>query len=150
MNWDRIKANGNIRRRPRNINKRKHTPKLKAINRSLRYALDLANRETKAEIAMKEILNSARIEYSFQKPIYGQDNSFRIVDFAIPRPHSTLLIVEVDGAYHFTAAQIQKDKERESWLRKNTGCTILRFENQVVLKDKNFVLSHIKAMINSS
>ena len=48
-----------------------------------------------------------------------------IVDFYIP---SHQIIIELDGSQHYTDAHLQKDHERDLYL-KNLGCTILRYSN---------------------
>lgn len=150
-NWDNIKSNGNFRKHRRgNSKKFQALVKHKLIKRSTFYANKLTRNATKAETKLMGLLNSAHITYSFQVPIYGQDNGFRIVDFSIPRPHNTILVVEVDGEYHFTTKQLALDIDREKWLIKNTGCKILRFKNEEVFIAPQTVIARITEMINSS
>ena len=54
-----------------------------------------------------------------------------IVDFFF---RTSMLIVEIDGGYHFTDAQQADDRLRQKWLE-NQGYTILRFTNEQVLFD---------------
>ena len=53
------------------------------------------------------------------------------------------LIVEIDGGYHFTEEQQQKDSERQNWLE-HKGYRVLRFTNEQVLCDIDNVAKEIK------
>ena len=48
-----------------------------------------------------------------------------IVDFYIA---SRKIVIELDGSQHFEPSGIQKDKERDCYL-KSIGCTVLRYSN---------------------
>ena len=63
-----------------------------------------------------------------------------IVDFFFRK---SLVIVEIDGGYHFTEEQQQADKYRQSWLE-NNGYTILRFSNEQVMCDTDNVIKSVK------
>jgi len=56
------------------------------------------------------------------------------------------LVIEVDGGYHFEAAQQVKDKERQSVLE-DMGLHFLRFEDEQVRKDMDVVLRNIEGYI---
>lgn len=56
------------------------------------------------------------------------------------------LVIEVDGGYHFEAAQKVKDAERQQVLEK-MGLQFLRFEDEAVRKDMPLVLQKIKDYI---
>jgi very-short-patch-repair endonuclease len=62
-----------------------------------------------------------------------------IVDFVSHQAH---LIVEIDGGQHFHAEELERDKRRDSFLRKK-GYRVLRFSNLDVLKNKAGVLDII-------
>lgn len=66
-----------------------------------------------------------------------------IVDFFFRK---SMLIVELDGGYHFTGEQQQKDKERQDWLEKN-GYTIMRFTNEQVICDIDNTIQEIKKLL---
>ena len=63
-----------------------------------------------------------------------------IVDFFFRK---SMLIVELDGGYHFTEEQQKEDAIRQSWL-KHMGYNVLRFTNEEVLFDTDNVISKIK------
>lgn len=63
-----------------------------------------------------------------------------IVDFFFRK---SMLIVEIDGGYHTTKEQQQKDVERQDWLEHN-DYRVLRFTNVQVLCDIDNVISRIK------
>ena len=62
-----------------------------------------------------------------------------IVDFYCPAER---LVVELDGAHHFTLAGSLNDYERDENL-KAQGITVLRFENKVVFENMEGVLEEI-------
>ena len=55
----------------------------------------------------------------------------------------SMLIVELDGGYHFTEEQQKEDAIRQSWLE-HMGYNVLRFTNEEVLFDTDNVISKIK------
>ena len=63
-----------------------------------------------------------------------------IVDFFF---RESLLIVELDGEYHFTEEQQNEDIIRQQWLAQK-GYTVLRFTNQQVLFDTDKTIETIK------
>ena len=63
-----------------------------------------------------------------------------IVDFFFRK---SMLIVEIDGGYHTTKEQQQKDSERQNWLE-HKGYRVLRFTNEQVLCDIDNVAKEIK------
>ena len=63
-----------------------------------------------------------------------------IVDFFFRK---SMLIVEIDGGYHTTEEQQQKDAERQKWLEYN-DYKVLRFTNEQVLCDIDNVIMRIK------
>ena len=68
-----------------------------------------------------------------------------IVDFYC---HELGLIIEVDGAYHETKEQEEKDEKRTELL-KFQGLTVLRFTNDEVSTDVETVITKIKEAINN-
>lgn len=66
-----------------------------------------------------------------------------IVDFYCKRLN---LVLEVDGGYHFEAAQLLKDKERQQLLEVK-GLRFLRFADDEVKKDIEVVLRKIEEYI---
>ena len=63
-----------------------------------------------------------------------------IVDFFFRK---SMLIVELDGGYHFTEEQQKEDSIRQDWLE-HMGYKVLRFTNEEVLFDTESVISKIK------
>ena len=63
-----------------------------------------------------------------------------IVDFFFRK---SMLIVELDGGYHFTEEQQKEDAIRQSWLE-HMGYNVLRFTNEEVLFNTESVISKIK------
>ena len=56
------------------------------------------------------------------------------------------LIVEVDGGYHTNPQQQNEDSVRSEWLYRQ-GYLVLRFSNEMVLNDIDYVVSRIKEII---
>ena len=63
-----------------------------------------------------------------------------IVDFFFRK---SMLIVELDGGYHFTEEQQKEDAIRQDWLE-HMGYKVLRFTNEQILFDTESVISKIK------
>ena len=63
-----------------------------------------------------------------------------IVDFFFRK---SMLIVELDGGYHFIEEQQKEDAIRQSWLE-HMGYNVLRFTNEEVLLDTDNMISKIK------
>lgn len=96
-----------------------------------KYRRERVASPTEAEAAFKTILHRLGLPYFFQEVI---DN--RIVDFVVlSRP---LLLVEVDGRYHFTPAQIKRDRLRDRQISRALGdvpALFLRFADSQVFDD---------------
>lgn len=98
---------------------------------SKQYVDELRTRATPAEKAMCRILDCYNIKYIFQFPIL-KHNDFYILDFYLP-DYAT--VIEVDGGYHTTQQQIQKDNVRTAAiLRKSRFGRVVRFTNDEVLQ----------------
>ena len=63
-----------------------------------------------------------------------------IVDFFF---RQSMLIVEIDGGYHFTEEQQKEDVTRQNWLEQK-GYKVLRFTNEQVLYDIDKTINKIK------
>lgn len=68
-----------------------------------------------------------------------------IVDFFF---RMSMLIVELDGGYHFTEEQQKEDFIRQDWLE-HQGYRIVRFTNEEVLFDTDKVLNKVKQLLKS-
>ena len=62
-----------------------------------------------------------------------------IVDFFF---RESLLIVELDGKYHFTRKQQEDDFIRQTWLEQQ-GYRVLRFKNEEILYDTENVINKV-------
>ena len=68
-----------------------------------------------------------------------------IVDFYCPEEH---LIVELDGEVHYNDEGVIYDKQRTKYLE-SLGLKVVRFENQDVLRNTDYVLNKIGKVFNS-
>ena len=67
-----------------------------------------------------------------------------IVDFFFRK---SMLIVELDGGYHFTEEQQKEDAIRQDWLE-HMGYKVLRFTNEQILFDTDNVIVEIKSHLS--
>ena len=97
---------------------------------------------TPAESALWEGLRNKNLGVKFrrQHPV----NAY-IPDFVCLEK---LLVVEVDGGYHFVGNQQVSDEERTRYLEQN-GFEVIRFTNEEVLGDIDGVLEKIKEVLKS-
>ncbi len=54
-----------------------------------------------------------------------------------------MLIVEIDGGYHFTEEQQKEDVTRQNWLEQK-GYKVMRFTNEQVLYDIDNTINELK------
>jgi very-short-patch-repair endonuclease len=100
-------------------------------------AQSLRENSTEAEVYLWERLKSNQfqgLKFRRQHPI-----GIYIVDFYC---HQNRLIIEIDGGYHNTLEQIEKDKERTSFLVFQ-GLKVIRFTNEQLLTEIDAVLEKI-------
>ena len=90
------------------------------------YRDRLVSRTTPAESVIKFKLKNLKINYEFQKIIYGEYNLYYIVDFYLPEYNT---IIEIDGYYHEETKQKVKDNRRSNILRSLGYNKILRLDN---------------------
>ena len=111
-----------------------------ATSENFRKAELLRLNMTPAETLLWEKLkdNQLGVKFRRQHPIH-----LFIVDFYC---HEKKLIIEIDGEYHNSKQQIQKDFEREELLIFQ-DLSILRFTNEEVLEKTDMVLKKIKDRI---
>ncbi len=69
-----------------------------------------------------------------------------IVDFYAPKAN---LVIEVDGSQHLEANHLEKDRQRDSFLR-GQRLQVLRFTNLQVLQEMDGVLELIFKVIGGS
>lgn len=97
------------------------------------YQKKLIQNATESELVYQKFLKKNKIKFDFQKIIWNTDGTFYIVDFYVP---IFKLIIEIDGEYHKTTEQLNKDKHR-SFILKQMGYNVIRFTNDEVLKKYN-------------
>ena len=109
----------------------------------------LRNNPTKAEIILWESLRRKKIcgkkflrQYPFFHDIIGKETFF-VVDFYC---HEEKLIVELDGKYH--NYRLKEDEERTKILN-YLGLRVIRFKNEEVVKNIDYVLAEIKRCFNN-
>jgi very-short-patch-repair endonuclease len=113
-------------------------PKTRTRARTLRREL------TKAEQEMWNLLRDFRprgARFRRETPIGPY-----IADFAWL---SAKIIVEVDGNSHETDDGKRHDKQRDAWL-KGQGFNVLRFDNDQILDNPDYVFVALEAVISSS
>jgi|SRR5690554_4321959 very-short-patch-repair endonuclease len=112
-----------------------YNPKLKDLARKLR------NDSTKSEIKLWMELKGKQIygyDFQRQKPLLNY-----IVDFYC---NELELVIELDGYSHQFEEVVIKDEYKEAELKKY-GLTILRFDDDEIMKDMNNVLKTIEQYI---
>lgn len=94
------------------------------------YANQLRKRMTKAEACLwKYVLRASQLNgYPFrrQRPVLRYIADFMCMEL--------MLIIEVDGGYHYSADATERDAIRQKHLEE-AGFTVLRFDNKEVLRD---------------
>ena len=147
--WNMAKLVGNSR-----IHKWKKKHKTNPSNsdkmRALAYirSEELKANATYEELLLKNKLDQIGILHYFQKPFHS-NTKCAIVDFCFPRGTRTMLFVEVDGNYHLTDRQKQKDYKRTVWLQEKTGAEIIRFTNEDVVKKLDWVIKQIQKKLTN-
>lgn len=105
------------------------------------HAKENRSNQTEAESTFWQLAKNNRLgEKCRRQYIIGQ----YIVDFFFRK---SLLIVEIDGGYHFTEDQQKEDAIRQDWLE-YMGYKVLRFTNDEVLYDTNRVIEKLKLNLN--
>ena len=98
--------------------------------------------QTEAEAALWEVLRANQLGEKFRRQHIIGDF---IVDFVAL---NSKLIIEVDGAYHDDAEQMEADKLRSEFLNE-AGFKVLRFTNEQVLQDTDNTIKEIKANLKT-
>lgn len=115
-----------LRPRRKKVRVKKKKPQLTPIQRAgRRYSKELAHRATPAERRFKIKLLAFNFGFSFQKPI-SDKRVLYITDFFVPVFN---LDIELDGGYHNTPRQIEKDKRRDAWFIQH-GYNVWRLSNE--------------------
>ncbi|MCC2545601.1 DUF559 domain-containing protein [Hymenobacter sp. BT175] len=100
---------------------------------------ELRNHLTLAEVVLWRALKSSQLAGRKFRRQHGIGSY--IVDFYCPQEK---LVVELDGAGHFTVSGEARDAERSAYLAE-LGLRVLRFENEQVLRQLDGVLAGIEA-----
>ena len=108
----------------------------KAKREKLKFARDMRLRPTPAEAALWERLRMGRLGFKFRRQAIVRGY---IVDFWCPQVR---LVVEADGAGHFTAKGRAWDWQRDHALAA-LGILTMRFRNERILDDQQAVCSEI-------
>ena len=104
------------------------------------FARENRNNQTDAEKCLWQQLRSGALGVKFKRQHIIYDF---IADFVCLEK---MLIIEVDGAYHFTNAQMESDAYRTEELEQ-FGFRVLRFTNEEVIFDTEKVINKIKNTI---
>lgn len=88
--------------------------------------LNLIERQTGHESQFRDILDATGIKYIFQKGFIAGKN-FCIVDFYIPKKK---VCIEIDGKYHESEKQKKRDLNRDFYLTKQRGFSVIHIENE--------------------
>lgn len=123
----------------------------KRLNKTIKSSrkVVLAN-QTPAELAMREILKSIKLQCRAQRMFNYDSGNLRLygfhrVDFYSKKYN---LVIEVDGGYHLTKEQQYKDLDREGTLFLKGVKKILRFTNEEVLNNPQYCSDKILNYIN--
>lgn len=105
----------------------------------------LVERQTPAELALAAALKQAREPFTAQCRVqtYEADSGFYVVDFYLPRRR---LLVELDGAPHFTERGKWRDRLRSEAIRRaKPHLTLVRFVNGDVLADPSALVRFLRS-----
>jgi RNA methyltransferase, TrmH family len=104
---------------------------------------DLRNNATSAEATLWTFLSGSKVLGKKFRRQHSIGNY--IVDFYCP---SERLVIELDGAGHFTTSGYEYDEERTKYLN-SLGIRVVRFENDEVFRATEAVLEKIKQEITN-
>ncbi len=115
----------NKKRRPRRLNE---------------IELNLKQSESKIEFIFADLLSNNGIQYQQQYKIGRYRADFLISEF---------LVVEIDGPQHNRAYHIERDKNRDAYIRK-MGYKIIRIPAWIIPISEKAVMDEIKEVIKKS
>jgi ATP-dependent DNA helicase RecG len=102
-------------------------------------------KQTPAEKQLGKILRELKIKYQAQRPVHYAKGKFFILDFYIVMSR---LCIEVDGGYHNTPEQQEKDTLRTEILNKQ-NVKVVRFTNEEILHNPDIKII-IKQLCDST
>ena len=108
----------------------------------LQHAKNMRHNATEAEDALWQRLRNKNLDAKFRRQHLIKDY---IVDFV---NLDSKLVIEVDGGYHSTEEQIEFDTLRSEYLN-FFGYKVIRFTNEEVLNNIEFVLEKIKENLST-
>lgn len=116
----------------------------KKIGWCSRTAKKLRKNITESERALRiKLLDIGFYKHRFQKFFISNDDRIYIADFYLTKKK---IVIEVDGGYHFTPEQIEKDSERDKYLLSRKDVKgVLRLNNYQARK---LPASKIKQLID--
>ncbi|SDD00146.1 endonuclease domain-containing protein [Williamwhitmania taraxaci] len=108
----------------------------------IKLARELRLHPTEAEKTLWRAINKGQLGLKFrrQHPIYNF-----IADFYC---HEARLIVEVDGGYHKSRIQRERDESRSAEVALVYDLKVIRFTNEEVLSNTNAVVSRLKTALS--
>lgn len=109
------------------VEKAKKNSKLRLQGKAEEFRADLVKNQTLSEKKFKLILKELNIKYEFQK-IFYTEKSFYIADFYL---NDYNIVIEIDGGYHNTVEQKEKDSKRTKALIKEID-GLYRVKNEAV------------------
>ena len=110
-------------------NEEKMRLKRKTLGRRVK---ELKERATDAEKIVYNYLMKKRVKFIFQKGFISGPN-YVIVDFYLPKPKK--ICIEIDGGYHTTLKQMNRDFNKDNYLENYRGFKVYRFTNEQIYKD---------------
>lgn len=112
------------------------------IKKAEEFKAELIKNQTDAEKVFKAKLKSIGFNYEFQKIVHNK-KGFHILDFYIP---TIGLAIELDGGYHTSKDQMEKDVKRSKILKSVGYSRIKRYTNEEALKISDLdLLEHLKS-----
>jgi very-short-patch-repair endonuclease len=114
---------------------------LKNLPHLEKYRKKLRKNQTPAESVLWKFIKNNQIKDTRFRRQFSVGNY--ILDFYCRK---LKLGIELDGNAHFTESGIEKDKERDNYLNE-LGITVMRFENDLIIKRLETVLSLIEDKI---
>lgn len=115
----------------------------KGIFRDTRRRNELLEKSTSAEKSVCCVLSKMKIQYIRQYSIWTGRKQY-YADIYIPQ---LKLVVELDGAYHFTKEQKKKDENRSAGIRR-LGYHVCRLQNKDAYKPAK-IIAKIKRYIDN-
>lgn len=115
---------------------------LKNLTHLEKFRKKLRKNQTPAEVVLWKFIKNNQIKNMRFRRQFSIGNY--ILDFYCRK---LKLGIELDGNFHFTELGQEKDRERDKYLNE-LGITIMRFENGLIMKRSETVLSLIEDKID--